>query len=126
MQFTTSFHIFEAWQSGSVSDQEALTELLHELDEIDGVYKRAVEAREHHRTRIEAVVKRLGGRGQAAGYDVAVIEPSRPTVSYDAAKLDALMAEMLAAGDIATAQRLADARIERTRSAHLRVVRVRD
>ena len=116
--------LFAQWEAGQITDTEAFRALVGDLEEIEGVYKRATEARQRNRERLERIVTHAGGRISAGGHEAIVTAPAK-VVSYDAKAVDSIMAEALAAGDIHTANRLAQARRESERSGYIKIGRVK-
>ena len=117
--------IFEQWQAGELSDQEALEQLCTSLNSLEDRLEPIEATHQMVRSQISEVVERQGGNVELAGFGKLVITSPTITTSYDARALDALVARLLKSGQADIAAEITDCRRESSRSGGLRITRPR-
>ena len=94
-----------------------------EIAELDSEITPLQERRDAIRDEIKELVAVVGGSISVPGFGTALMTKSGKSVSYDASVLDSLIAELLRDGVMVPApqiaQRIADARTEKTRAGYI-------
>jgi hypothetical protein len=113
---------FADWQSGAISDTEALRALLSDLGEVESQIAPLEEERAALRSQLSEVVARLGGRAQANGLRLTLTAPA-VVPRYDAKELDLLVDYLRAQGQDEIADHILAARKETARAGMLRITK---
>src|SRR5690348_3643152 len=111
-------NIFEQWEQGDVTDQDALRALVMDLGELEDELTPLERDRKTLRSRIERIVLHAGGKAQVAGFGQLVVLDAVQVASYDARALDALVADLILTQP-EMAARIAGTRKEPPRAARL-------
>jgi len=90
-----------------------------EIAELDSEITPLQERRDAIRDQIKELVAVVGGSISVPGFGTALMTKSGKSISYDAPALDALTSQLLRDGEIQTAQKIADARTEKTRAGYI-------
>ena len=112
--------IFADWQSGAISDAEALRALLSDLGEVESQIAPLEAERATLRAQLSEVVARLGGKAQANGLRLILTAPA-VVPRYDAKELDLLVEYLRAQGLDDIADHILAARKETARAGMLRI-----
>jgi hypothetical protein len=115
--------IFEDWQSGVLTDAEALRALTRDLGEVESELAPLHEQREQLRAWIGEVLARAGGKAAIPGFGRLELSAPSVTVTFDRKALDGLVQDLVAAGQFDIAQRISAARRESARAGALRITR---
>jgi hypothetical protein len=111
---------FADWQSGAISDAEALRALLSDLGEVESQIAPLEEERATLRAQLSEVVAQLGGKAQANGLRLILTAPA-VVPRYDAKELDQLVEYLRAQGLDEIANHILAARKETARAGMLRI-----
>lgn len=111
--------IFAQWQDGDVTDIAALRSLWSDLRETESELAPLEYAHARLRDQIGQIVARLG-TVELAGFGKALITSASVVVSYDAKKLDALLANLVQTHPEIAVQ-VASARKQSARAGGLRI-----
>jgi hypothetical protein len=119
---------WERWEDGAVSDESALAQLVTDLADLEQECRPALDAHkaytklvEQTRERIYRVMQRGNIKAhEANGAVVRLMEPDI-RVSYDAAMLNELVADLVQNGELMIADRITAARRRTPVKAHIRV-----
>lgn len=114
--------IFSDWQSGSISDREALRALLSDLGEVESQIAPLEIEKSELRAQISEVLAALGGRADADGFRLTLTSPSI-VPRYDAKELDHIVGYLQAQGEDAIANLILSARKESSRAGMLRIAK---
>lgn len=112
--------IFTSWQSGGISDREALRALLSDLGEVESQLAPLEAEKIELRAQISEVLAQLGGRAEAEGYRLQLTAPGVSS-RYDAKELDQLVSYLQASGEDNLANLILKARKESARAGQLRI-----
>lgn len=98
---------------------QQIANLWGEIAELDSEITPLQNRRDMIRNEIKELVTVLGGSVSVPGFGTALMTKSGKSASYDAPTLDALTSQLLRDGEIRTAQKIADARTEKTRAGYI-------
>jgi hypothetical protein len=113
---------FKDWQSGAISDREALRALLSDLGEVESQIAPLEAEKTELRAQISDVLVQLGGRAEADGFRLVLTAPS-VVPRYDTKELDHVVKYLQAQGEDAIADLILRARKESARSGMLRIAK---
>lgn len=110
------------WESGTLTDTEALRTLCSDLGEIESEIATFEAQRKAIRAVVERITTRMGGKASASGYALAMTSGGT-RVTWNGKALDSLLAKLAANGYPHIAEELAAARSESPVAASLRITR---
>jgi hypothetical protein len=115
---------YAAWLDGDVTDYEALRSLCSDYEEIEQSYKDFEKVRATTRDQMAHVMVKLGDKVEVKGFGTVLMTAPSVSVSYDRAKVKALIAEW--STDFPEfAEALASCETQSCRSGGLRIERVK-
>jgi len=115
--------IFDDWRDGTISDVEALHALASDLGEIESQLAPLEAERQNLRDQLSQIVSHLGGRASVAGFGKLELTSASVTRSYDKKRIQALVLDLVAEGNVEVAQRIALCETELSRAGSLRITR---
>lgn len=114
--------IFDDWQQGDITDDQALRALAMELGEVESQLAPIEAEKQALRDQISRVLDRAGGVATVAGFGKLEITAAAVTVSYDKKQIEDLLIDLTATHpDVA--RRLAACRVRGSRAGALRITR---
>ena len=117
-----SSSIYADWQSGSISEREALRALLSDLGEVESQIAPLEAEKAELRSQISEVLARLGGRAEADGLRLTLTAPAI-VPRYDAKELDQIVSYLQGQGEDEIASLILRARKESARAGMLRIAK---
>ena len=114
--------IYADWQSGRISEREALRALLSDLGEVESQIAPLEAEKAELRSQIAEVLARLGGRAEADGLRLSLTAPAI-VPRYDAKELDQIVSYLQGQGEDEIASLILRARKESARAGMLRIAK---
>ena len=115
-------NIFEQWEAGEVSDEQALRSLASDLGEVESQLAPIEQEKQALRDQISRVLDHAGGTATIAGFGRLEITAASVVVSYDKKQIEELLIDLTTTHP-EIAARLAACRVKGTRAGSLRITR---
>lgn len=118
--------VFRRWEEGEITGQEALESLVGQLTAVEDSLVPLEDTKKALRAYISEVVERMpGSKIELPGYGKFEIRSASLTKSYDSKLLDALVMELIAAGQADVARAIANCKKESVRTGGLVITKAR-
>ena len=117
-------NIYQKWLNHELGDEATLEALCRTLSSLQDSLEPLTQMEKEARAQVSQVVEHLGGKARVEGFgELQITNPSLVN-SYNRDKLDALIAELEAAGQLDIAARIKSCRTQNGRVGSLRINRL--